>query len=441
MERVLNFLNSLDLKDETLVVACSGGSDSMFLLDLLNNLGYKVICAHVNHKVREESDQEYLFVKNYCLKHNIIFEGIELTGFVGGNFEHFARNYRYSFFESILKKYKASYLFTAHHGDDLVETILMRMVRGSSLKGYKGFSKISKRDNYFIVRPLIYLTKKYIEDEAKNKNIEYVIDNSNFADDYTRNRFRHRFLPLLKEEDLFVHDKFLKFSEELDETYDYITRVTDEIKKEIYVDNTLDINKFECVDTYIKKNVINEIFRELYPDNLYLIDGNHIEEIFKVIESKKQNIELRLPNEITVIKEYNNLYFNKNYGESHSYDFELSDKTVLGDYIFLFRETDNTSNNVIRLNSNSIKLPLRVRTREDADKMRVKNLNGSKKINDIFIDNKIPLSKRNMWPIVVDANNTILWLPVLKKSEFDIPKGSNYDIIIEYLKKGEKDYE
>lgn len=65
---------------------------------------------------------------------------------------------------------------------------------------------------------------------------------------------------------------------------------------------------------YIKKNVINEIFRELYPDNLYLIDGNHIEEIFKVIESNKKNIELRLPNEITVIKEYNNLYFNKNYG-------------------------------------------------------------------------------------------------------------------------------
>ena len=148
---------------------------------------------------------------------------------------------------------------------------------------------------------------------------------------------------------------------------------------------------------------------------------------------------MRLPNEITVIKEYNKLYFNKNYGESHSYDFELSDKTVLGDYIFLFRETDNTSNNVIRFNS--IKLPLRVITIQNADKMRVKNLNGSKKINDIFIDNKVPLSKRNKWPIVVDANNTILWLPALKKSEFDIPKGSNYDIIIEYLKKGEKDYE
>lgn len=111
----------------------------------------------------------------------------------------------------------------------------------------------------------------------------------------------------------------------------------------------------------------------------------------------------------------------------------------VGEYIFKFHETDNKSNYVIRLNSKDVCLPLRVRTRLPSDKMRIKNLNGSKKINDIFIDNKIVMSKRESWPVVVDANNQILWLPGLKKSDFDIPNGSCYDIIIEYLKKGEKD--
>lgn len=86
MESVLNFLNSLDLKDETLVVACSGGSDSMFLLDLLDNLGYKVVCAHVNHKIREESDQEYLFVKNYCLQHDIATKDGRITAYKKAHF-------------------------------------------------------------------------------------------------------------------------------------------------------------------------------------------------------------------------------------------------------------------------------------------------------------------------------------------------------------------
>ncbi len=439
MESVLNFLNSLDLKDKTLIVACSGGSDSMFLLDLLNNLGYKVICAHVNHKVRSESDEEYKFVRNYCEEHGIIFEGIELTGYTGGNFEHFARNFRYSFFESVLKKYKTDYLFTAHHGDDLIETILMRIVRGSSLKGYKGFMKISKRDGYYVVRPLIYLTKEYIENDLKNRNIKYVIDNSNYADDYTRNRIRKRMLPLLKEEDNLVHEKFLKFSEELDDTYDFVVRVTDKAKSDMFHDNVLDISKFNKEDKYIKKSIINSILSELYPDNLYLVDNNHINEIFKLINSSKKNIGMYLPNGVRVSKEYNHLYFNKEEDIPSTFDIELNDGVMIGDYVFSFSETDKNTNNVIRLNSKDIKLPLRVRNRKTSDKMLVKNLNGSKKIKDIFIDEKIPLSKRNAWPIVVDSEDKILWIPGLKKSDFDRPKDSKYDIIIKYLKKGEKD--
>lgn len=439
MESVLNFLDSLDLKNKTLVVACSGGSDSMFLLDLLHKESYKVVCAHVNHKVRKESDDEYIFVSNYCKENDIPFEGTSLTEYTSGNFEHFARNFRYTFFESVLKKYNTDILFTAHHGDDLIETILMRMVRGSSLKGYKGFSRVTKRDDYTIIRPLIYLTKDDIQSMMDENNIKYVVDASNFTDDYTRNRFRHYLLPILKEEDKFVHKRFIQFSEELDDAYNFINRLTLDCIREIYVDNSLDVNKFNNIDSYLKRSVLVRILSELYPDNLYLVDNNHINEIMKIINSDKKNIKLQLPNNILVKKEYDKIIFNASSEEEVSYDYPLTDGLEVGEYIFKFHETDNKSNYVIRLNSKDVCLPLRVRTRLPSDKMRIKNLNGSKKINDIFIDNKVVMSKRESWPVVVDANNQILWLPGLKKSDFDIPNGSCYDIIVEYLKKGEKD--
>ena len=120
------------------VLACSYGPDSMCLLDLLRKCELKVVVAHVNHKVRSESDEEYRLLEEYCKKSNIPFEGMSILEEINSNFESKAREIRYNFFEKILTKYKANYLFTAHHGDDLVETILMRISRGASFGGYAG---------------------------------------------------------------------------------------------------------------------------------------------------------------------------------------------------------------------------------------------------------------------------------------------------------------
>ncbi|MDE6142148.1 MAG: tRNA lysidine(34) synthetase TilS, partial [Bacilli bacterium] len=192
MVDVVSFIKNLKIpNNELVVVACSGGPDSMFLLNILHELGMSCVVAHVNHKVRKESDEEFDFLKNYCEDLDIIFVGIELTDFSVGNFENYARNFRYDFFKKIVDKYESKYLFTAHHGDDLVETILMRLTRGSSLKGYAGFSSISQRDGYKLIRPLVYLDKETIENYNKENNIPYRIDYTNDSNDYTRNRYRH----------------------------------------------------------------------------------------------------------------------------------------------------------------------------------------------------------------------------------------------------------
>ena len=119
MREVINFINNLNIsKDEYVVLACSYGPDSMCLLDIMRKCDLKVVVAHVNHKVRSESDEEYKLLEEYSKKNNIPFEGMSILEEINGNFESKAREIRYNFFDEILTKYKANYVFTAHHGDD-----------------------------------------------------------------------------------------------------------------------------------------------------------------------------------------------------------------------------------------------------------------------------------------------------------------------------------
>ena len=138
------------------------------------------------------------------------------------NFHNEARFIRYNFFENIVHKYEANYLMTAHHGDDLIETVLMRIVRGSNLSGYAGFRDVIEMDDYTIVRPLISWTKKELEEYDQENKVKFYVDESNTKDTYTRNRYRKYVLPFLKEEEPDVHLKFLKFSKSLDEASKFI---------------------------------------------------------------------------------------------------------------------------------------------------------------------------------------------------------------------------
>ena len=190
----------------------------MCLLEILNSLKdkykLKLICAHVNHGLRSESENEKNFVENYCVINNIIFEYMKIDKYTNNKFsESEGRKKRYNFFNELMTKYQAKYLMTAHHGDDLIETIMMRIVRGSNLKGYAGILQINNN----IVRPLLYVSKKDILDYLREHNIEYVVDKSNDDEKYTRNRYRKQLLPFLKKEDINVHLKFLKYSQELQE--------------------------------------------------------------------------------------------------------------------------------------------------------------------------------------------------------------------------------
>ena len=177
----INKLN--ELSDEYIVIGVSAGPDSMALLHLVkNNCQKKIICAHVNHNVRKKSEEEEKYLKAFCEDNDIIFERMKINNYTENNFENEARKKRYDFYEKIMKKYHSHTLLLAHHGDDLIETIIMKIIRGSNLEGYAGIKTYAKQKDYTIIRPLLSLTKDDIIEYNQKNHIKYYICYKSFFD-------------------------------------------------------------------------------------------------------------------------------------------------------------------------------------------------------------------------------------------------------------------
>ena len=427
-------------KNDIIVIGCSSGPDSMALLDQLikrkKKYNLEIICAHVNHSQRTISKKEAEFLQEYCSLNNIAFEYMVIEEYGDDNFHNESRNIRYQFFEEIVKKYNAKYLMTAHHGDDLIETILMRIVRGSNLKGYSAFKKRTMMSDYELIRPMIAYTKEDILEYNELNNVPYYVDESNKDDKYTRNRYRKTILPFFKEEEKNVHLKFLKYSEELISASRYIDKERDKALKKVLKDKKLSISLFKEIDDYLQKEILYYMLSEFYQDDLILVNDKHIDLLLELIYSNKKNAGMfvNLPNEVIAFKSYDDLELKKQVEELTSYEIELTKFVTLpnGHTLELVENEESNSNNICRLDSREIHLPLIVRTRKYGDKMQVKGMNGSKKVKDIFIDEKLPQKKRDNHPIIVDSFGKILFIPGMKKSKFDKKKTETYDIIIKY---------
>ena len=436
MKEELTRLSNLIKDKSTVIVSCSGGPDSMALLSVVNKLRekkkIKIICAHVNHKVRKESNDEAKMVEKYALDNDDVFELFEIKKYNDkANFHEDARKIRYQFLKELKEKYNADYLLTAHHGDDLIETILMRITRGSNIKGYIGFKEVSKWENITLIRPLIHKTKKQLIDYNNENKIPYAIDKTNYLDDYTRNRYRNKVLPILKEENENIHLKYIKFSEELNRYYEYVKEeAINSLNTILDKDNNIIVSKLNKLPGLQREVIISELIIKFQLEDYLPITDNLFNDMLKSLESNKDNNIINLPNKYVFGKEYNRLVFRKISNDVETIDYTL-DKDYSGEmFSIYYTDKYDKSNDTIALDTKELKLPLKLRNKRDGDFIEVLHLKGKKKVSDIFINAKINKDKRNKYPILVDSSDTVLWVPGVKKSKFAKEIDEKYDIIL-----------
>ena len=245
MEKIIaSFLKENNLIiDKPIIVAVSGGADSVSLLYVLYKLGYEVILAHVNHHKRIESEMEEEAMRNFAKELNIPFELLEYHYDGIDNFHNDSHNARYNFFRGLCKKYHTNIIATAHHQDDQIETVLMKIMEGSNLYGYGGIAIVNDDNEYKIIRPLLCVDKEEIYSYVKKNNLVYFEDKSNHEDDFLRNRIRHHVVPLLKKESPTVGEKFEEYSIQAHEAFQFIRGLSKAYLKEnkdsLIVDSSL----------------------------------------------------------------------------------------------------------------------------------------------------------------------------------------------------------
>jgi len=432
MKEAEKLIRSLNIDNDEIIIGVSSGPDSMCLLDILLKNNYKPIVAHINYHKRTESDTEERYLKEYCKINNIIFENKDYASEGKVNFQQDARNFRYDFFRELANKYKTKYIMTAHHGDDLVETILMRLSRGSIFSGYIGFKEISIEKDYIIVRPLIKYSKEDIINYNQVNKIRYFVDKSNYKNDYTRNKYRNKIIPILKEENKNVLSKYYVFSKMIAEYDEYFNEEAEINIKKVF-GSYLNIKKFVVLDSLIQKRIVEIILKELYYNKINLVTKKNLEDILKLTKNNQPNKIISLPNQLIVRKSYDKLFFEFEKKTSSDYKYILDKMIRFNNHevIRLSKIKKNNTNDYLSINSKEIKLPFIIRNRKLGDKIILKDL-GTKKLKDILIDKKIDIERRKILPVVTDSNNVILWIPGIQKSAYDINK--DYDIILEYIK-------
>ncbi|NUE98126.1 tRNA lysidine(34) synthetase TilS [Lactobacillus melliventris] len=223
-------VNHLPLAAKTLVVAVSGGPDSLALLDLLYQIKeqyrFRLLAAHLDHQLRPDSFKEEKVISAYCQNKSIELISEKwpksLQPIVG--VEAAARKYRYDFLVKIMRNYQGDYLLTAHHMDDLLENILLKFIRSGNPSEMNSLKAISKMQGMTLLRPLLNVQKADLLKYDKRNHIPYVIDQTNNEDDTLRNKLRHHVIPLLKKENKQIGQNALRFSKEVS----LLTAIADE---------------------------------------------------------------------------------------------------------------------------------------------------------------------------------------------------------------------
>lgn len=420
-----------------IVVGVSGGVDSVVLLHLLQTIDEKkrprISIAHVNHQLRDEANDEEEFVRELASTYTLPFYSITWPKeeHPESGIEEAARNVRYTFFKELMNEKKNTVLMTAHHQDDQVETVLMKLARGSSLEQLTGIKRIQPFAKGHLMRPLLDFPKEKIYEYAKKHNITYIEDASNQSLDYTRNRYRNQIIPLIQEENIQLNEHIEQFMQDIKDALAIASRpINKQFQKKVQVGSnqfSFDYKDFLKLEEPMQRALLKKLFIQLYQDSKTQYKTTYIEMIRTWLREGKVNTHLDLLNGFTVYKDYQDVFFSQKKQQSTQLDTEqftlnkinqwvaLSANETIG--IFEWDGKNREDENTLVFHPNKVKLPLTIRHRKPGDRMRYKGLTGRKKIKDIFIDEKVSPKEREKAWMVEAADGQILWLISYRKMD------------------------
>jgi tRNA(Ile)-lysidine synthase len=415
---------------DLVVVAVSGGPDSVCLLHILHDLKdalqSKLLVAHFDHGLRPaEDDAETRFVRAMTEALGVPFEtgkGRLLAKKASGSREEAARTARYAFFERVRKKYKAGRIALGHNLNDQAETIVMRLLRGSGPLGLTGIPPC--RDGS-IIRPLIEIDRLEIEAYLKAKKLAFATDSSNLGTDYLRNRIRLEVMPLLERHQPRLAPLLGQTAEILRDEHEYLERITGAwLEKEVSLGpgNACGVSlpSFLGLPVALRRRAGRRLIVRVKKD-LRRITWDHIEAIRKLAESEKPQAVLSLPGRIQVRRTYDRLNFRekpKKERESFSYPLDgpgpyrikeigrtLSIEEMKSRKGLSLRRSKWTA----FVDGEKLRFPLCLRTARPGDRFIPLGMKGHKKLKDFFVDLKVPLEQRRSTPILW-CGDTPVWV-------------------------------
>ena len=380
-------------RHKKILVAVSGGADSMSLLHFLYNhqkdLDIQLGIAHVNHKQRQESEHEEAYLHHWAEEHKVPFH---YSAFSGKFSENAARTFRYEFFKQVMKDYDYSALVTAHHADDQAETIFMRLLRGSRLRHLTGISAIRPFGTGQIIRPFLHLTK------AQLPVTFHFEDRSNTSLAYLRNRIRLSYLPTLSQENPKIKEHLCLLAEEIG----LMEQALGELTKDI---STTDLSVFQqqsdAVQLFLLQNYL-----DYFPD-LQLSKGQFNQLISYLRKNASGKMPLKNGYELVKTQTYFLIRKEASISLSPPCLLEFGKSVEFEDYTLTFSEFNDVSNtDAISIWSDA---PIVIRHRKEGDKIDLGSHH--KKLRRLFIDNKI-LEKDRQKAIVGEQDGHIIFLYV-----------------------------
>jgi len=414
-------INTLWNKEDKIAIALSGGVDSIVLFHLLVTEykdSYKqLVVFHINHGLREESYEEAEFVEKFVKDFDVKFykEELNMSDLERDSHtseEMLARELRYQAYNKMAKLEGVTKLLTAHHKNDQVENILMRLLTGRSIDHSLAICEEIKMAGLTIYRPLLNSLKAELEEYAKEKNLHYYVDATNFDTDYTRNNIRHNIVPLLNDINSGSFDNLINFA-------NYYQNINNNLKKAILS------NK----DNYIfsrnedKISLVKDKFLELNEEEMYFLLKDIItnelgvfdikqKAIFDVVSSLKKNSGNKsydLKNNLKIISQYETLYIHKIEKKCYNDKIEIIIDKICENSVYEFYQNKfiiSTDAKDSEIGFNKSELPLLVTIKKEGDRVRRGEIN--KKLSRIFIDEKVPKELRDTLPVIRNNKGEVL---------------------------------